>query len=327
MSKISKWVFPQAGKLESANPKLYLQNMTIKEVEERLKVNDLVILVIGSLENHGPSCPLGQDTYQCTRMAEIIAEKTGCTLAPPIFYGSHPFHHLGMPGTVVIPEDIFNGQIRAIIAGLWNMGFRKQILFNNHGQEYVIPTAIHQFAKKYQVPAIILNYNWYHGISELIAGKEHCKECNFDTTFIHADEVETSFAMALCPEYVNEAEREDTQPRGFLDSKFFDKAGNCLHRPICWYGAVGAGPVEFAAYPQGVVGAQTKASAEKARTSIEKILDTFEEMVNMIMEKYPPGTLPDWKELTQRFSEEEMEMLLKGPLKGGKHIYTVGYPP
>ena len=327
MSKISKWEFPQAGKLESANPKLYLQNMTIKEVEERLKVNDLVILVLGSLENHGPSCPLGQDTYQCTRMAEIIAEKTGCTLAPPIFYGSHPFHHVGMPGTVVIPEEIFNGQIRAVIAGLWNMGFRKQILFNNHGQEYVIPTAIHQFAKKYQVPAIILNYNWYHGISELIAGKEHCDDCSFDTTFIHADEVETSFAMSLCPEYVNEAEREDTQPRGFLDSKFFDKAGNCLHRPICWYGAVGAGPVEFAAYPQGVVGAQTKASANKARASIEKILDTFEEMVNMILEKYPPGTLPDWKELTQRFSEEEMDMLLKGPLKGGKHIYTVCYPP
>ena len=118
MRKISKWTFPNAGKLESTDPKLYLQNMTIKEINERLKVNDLVILVLGSLENHGPSCPLGQDTYQCTRMAEIIAEKTGCTLAPPIFYGSHPFHHVGMPGTIVIPEEIFNGQIRAVIAGL-----------------------------------------------------------------------------------------------------------------------------------------------------------------------------------------------------------------
>ena len=325
---MSKWVFPQEGKIESANPKLYLQNMTIKEVQEKLKVNDLVILVIGSLENHGPGCPLGQDTYQCTRMAEIIAEKTGCSLAPPIFYGSHPFHHVGMPGTVVIPEEIFNGQIRAIIAGLWNMGFRKQILFNNHGQEYVIPTAIHQFAKMYQVPAIILNYNWYHGISEMISGKDLGNMTSgFDTTFIHADEVETSFAMALCPEYVNEKDREDTIPRGFLEGKFFDKAGNCLHRPICWYGAVGAGPVEFAAYPQGVVGAQTKGTPEKAKKAIEKILDTFEEMVNMILEKYPPGKLPDWRELTQRFSEEEMELLLKGPLKGGKHIYTVCYPP
>jgi creatinine amidohydrolase len=325
---MGNWKFPRPGKIESSDPKLYLQNMNMTDVKERLEVNDLIILVVGSVENHGPSCPLGQDTYQCTRMSEIIAEKTGCTLAPPVFYGSHPFHHVGMPGTIVIPEEIFNGQLRAIMAGLWNMGFRKQIIFNNHGQEYVIPTAIHQFAKRYQVPAILLNYNWYHGISELISGKDVGNlESGFETTFVHADEVETSFAMALFPEYVAEEKREDTTPRGFLDSKFFDKAGNCLHRPITWYGAVGAGPVEFAAYPEGCVGAQTKASAEKAEKAINTILDTFEEMVNMILEKYSPGKLPDWREMSQRFSDEEMELLLKGPLNGGKHIYTITYPP
>ncbi len=323
---MTKWNYPQAGKIETS--KSYLQNMTIREVEDRLQKNDLIIMVVGSVENHGPSCPLGQDTYQCTRMAEIIAEKTGCTLAPPVWYGSHPFHHVGMPGTIVVPEEVFNGQLRAIIAGLWNMGFRKQILFNNHGQEYVIPTAIHQFAKRYQVPAIILNYNWYHGISDLLSGRDVGNvESGFETTFIHADEVETSFAEALFPELVNKECAEDTQPRGFLDSKFFDKAGNCLHRPIAWYGAVGAGPVEFAAYPEGCVGCQTKASPEKAKKAIDKILDTFDEMVNMILTKYPPGTLPDWREMTQKFSKEEMDLLLKGPTKGGKHIYTIAYPP
>ncbi|MHA1323948.1 MAG: 3-dehydro-scyllo-inosose hydrolase [Candidatus Helarchaeota archaeon] len=323
---MAKWKYPQSGKIETS--KLYLQNMTIKEVEERLKINDLVIIVVGSVENHGPSCPLGQDTYQCTRMAEIIAERTNSTLAPPVWYGSHPFHHVGMPGTIVIPEEIFNGQLRAIIAGLWNMGFRKQIIFNNHGQEYVIPTAIHQFAKKYQVPAIILNYNWYHGISELLSGKDVGNlESGFETTFVHADEVETSFALALFPELVNKEYAQDTTPRGFLDPKFFDKAGNCLHRPITWYGAVGAGPVEFAAYPEGCVGCQTKGDPSKAKKAIDKILDTFEEMVSMILQKYPPGTLPDWREMTQRFTEEEMELLLKGPTKGGKHIYTICYPP
>ncbi len=325
---MNKWAYPKPGKIESADPKLYLQNMTIKEIGDRLKVNDLIILVVGSVENHGPSCPLGQDTYQCTRMSEIIAERTGCTLAPPVWYGSHPFHHVGMPGTIVIPEEVFNAQLRAIMAGLWNMGFRKQIIFNNHGQEYVIPTAIHQFAKRFQVPAIILNYNWHHGISELLSGKDVGNlDSGFDTTFVHADEVETSFAMALFPEYVNEQEAKDTQPRGFLDSKFFDKAGNCLHRPIAWYGVVGAGPVEFAAYPEGCVGCQTKGKPEKAKKAIDKILDTFEEMINMIVKKYPPGKLPDWQEMTQRFTKEEMDLLLKGPLNGGRHIYTICYPP
>jgi creatinine amidohydrolase len=47
-----------------------------------------------------------------------------------------------------------------MIAGFWNAGFRKQIILNGHGQEYVLPTAIHRFAKKFQVPGIFINLNW-----------------------------------------------------------------------------------------------------------------------------------------------------------------------
>jgi len=41
-------------------------------------------------------------------------------------------------GTVVVPEDAFLANLRAVIAGFWNTGFRKQILLNGHGQEEVI---------------------------------------------------------------------------------------------------------------------------------------------------------------------------------------------
>jgi len=44
------------------------------------------------------------------------------------------------------------------------------------------------------------------------------------------------------------------------------------------------------------------------------------------MAKFPPGKLPPADETTQRFTEKEIDALIKGPLKGGKHLYTVAWP-
>jgi len=43
------------------------------------------------------------------------------------------------------------------------------------------------------------------------------------------------------------------------------------------------------------------------------------------MEMYPAGTLPPVEMMSMR-SKEEIEDVLKGPLNGGKHLYTLGYP-
>ena len=163
---MGKWEIPPKGGHMDLASGVYFQNMTMKEVEERLKKCDLIIIPLGSTECHGPHAPYGEDTFLVTRMAEQVALKTGCTVAQPLWYGSHPYHHMGMPGTIVVPEEYFIGMVKAIIAGFWNAGFRKQILLNGHGQEYVIPVAIHQFAKTYQVPAVLINLNWYHAIPD-----------------------------------------------------------------------------------------------------------------------------------------------------------------
>ena len=162
----------------------------------------------------------------------------------------------------MVPEEVFVGLIRAIIAGLWNTGFRKMILLNGHGQEYVIPTAIHQFAKEYQLPGVFINLNWYHAIPEHFKTEEEGGP--YKTHFIHSDEVETSWSLALLPEMVDMSQAVDTEPRGFLPEGHIDKAGNLLHRPIAWYGHVGCGPIELSAYPEGCVGKATLGAAEKA---------------------------------------------------------------
>lgn len=322
---MGKWQFPPKGGHMDLPTRIYLQTMTGKEVDERLKKNDLIILPIGSTENHGPHACSGEDTYLVTRMAEQVAEKTGCTVAQPLWYGSHPFHHLGMPGTIVIPEETLIDYIRAVIAGLWNSGFRKMILLNGHGQDYVIPVAMHQFAKKYQVPALIINLNWWFTIKEHIRDKTHGGP--FETPFTHADECETSFSMALFPEMIQMEHAVDTKGISLMPPGHIDGSGSAYNRPIPFWQHIGACAIEPIATPEGVVGSATLADPEKAKPGLNAIMDYMEKLINDIMTMYPPGKLPPADKVTQR-SKEEIESLLKGPNSPeGRHLYTVGYPP
>ena len=321
---MSKWDLPPKGGLMDKPDGIYLQTMSITEIQKRLKNNDVIIVPLGSTENHGGAACIGEDTFLVTRMAELIAEKTGCTVAEPIWYGSHPYHHLGMPGSIIVPEIHFKGMVRAVIAGLWNLGFRKQILLNGHGQEYVIPSAIHEWAKNYQLPAVICNVNWYHAIPEHCMDKEHGGP--FDTPFIHADEAETSFSMVLFPEMIKLENATDNKPVGWMPEGHVDKAGNIYQKPIKWYGQVGFGPIEVSAYPEGNVGWPSKGTFEKGKPGIEALLDYLEKLVNDILKTFPPGKLPPIEGITQRDPKEVMEYI-KGPLNGGKSIYELRYPP
>jgi creatinine amidohydrolase/Fe(II)-dependent formamide hydrolase-like protein len=322
---MTKWTLPPDGGHMDRPTGVYLQTMTGKETKERLKKNDLIIIPIGSTENHGPHACSGEDTFLVTRMAEQIAQATGCTVAEPMWYGSHPYHHLGMPGTIVIPERTFADYLRAIIAGLWNSGFRKQILLNGHGQDYVIPMAIHEFGKKYQVPALIVNVNWWFVIKEYIRDKAHGGP--FDTPFVHADECETSFSLGLFPEMIKMEDAVDTAGQSLMPPGHIDGSGSAYDRPIPFWQHMGASAIEVIVTPEGVVGSATLADIEKAKPGLNAIMDYLEKLVVEIMEMYPAGMLPPTDRITQR-TQEEIEALLKGPLqKGGRHLYTVAYPP
>ena len=320
---MSKWKIPPEGGHMDLATGVYFQNMTGKEIDKRLEKNDLIIIPVGSTENHGShACP-GEDTFLLTRLAEQVALQTGCTVAQPVWYGSHPFNHLGMPKTIVVPEEDLAGYLRAIIAGFWNAGFRKQILINGHAQDYVIPMAIHQFGKKYQVPAVIAYLNWWFAIREHIRDKKHGGP--FETPFVHADECETSFSLALFPEMINMKDAVDTKGESYIKEGIIDKSGLAYGYPMRFYDHMGLTGAEVLCTPEGIVGKSTLASMDKAKPGVEAAMDFMEDLVNEIMKKFPVGKLPPIEKMTLR-SKEEIEAVIKGPLKGGKHIYTICYP-
>jgi len=326
MTAKTKWQLPPAGDMDKASG-IYLQNMTMNQIAERLKENDVLIVPIGSTETHGPGEPLGEDTFLVTRLAEEVARKTGCTVAQPLWYGSHPYHHLGMPGTVVVPEDTFVDYIRAMIAGFWNAGFRKQILLNGHGQEWVIANAIHGFAKKYQVPSVLVMVHWWH-----VAGRHAFDEKHggpFSTPLVHACEVEASYTMALCPEMVEADDLIDVPLHDkYIGEGHLTGPGEPDPNPIRYWAHEGVlRNVEVIMYPEGSLGPSTRASAEKAIPGVEAVLDYLERLVTDILSAFPPSELPPVEEFTQR-SGPEFEAVLEQPYaEGWKHLYTVAWPP
>jgi 3-dehydro-scyllo-inosose hydrolase len=321
---MGKWELPAKGGHMESPDGLYLQTMNMTQVNDRLKTNDLIIIPVGSTECHGAGQPLGEDTFLVTRVVEQVAQKTGCTIAQPIWYGSHPHNHLGMPGTIVVPEDVLLANMRAIITGLWNMGFRKQIFVNGHGQEEVLPLAIQQWQKKYQLPAVLITLHTWTVIHEYMKDKAHGGP--FETPFSHADEAEASYSMALFPELMDPKLFVDNKPSGFLPAGHTDKGGDVYHSPIKGHEHVGLAGIEVKDYPEGVIGSPSKASAEKAMAGLNALMDYMCKLINDIMTRFPAGVLPPVDRVTMR-SKEEVDEYIKGPLNGGKSIYTIAYPP
>ena len=141
---------------ELGKPGTYIQNTPRSKVIEKRRKNDLVFLPIGCTENHGIHANSGLDTFMVTQILEGVrryTKKLGCeaNLAfPPLNYGGHPYHHMGMPGTVIMPEEVVKETLIYTMLGLWNDGFRKIILVNNHGHLWMLESAIQEFCKRFR---------------------------------------------------------------------------------------------------------------------------------------------------------------------------------
>ncbi len=148
----------------------------------------------------------------------------------------------------------------------------------------------------------------------------------FETPFRHGDEAENSVCLALFPEMIQMEHAVDTECWGFLPPGHIDKGGDIYGLPMAGQSQIGGGGVEFAIYPEGVLGKPSLAKAEKAYAALEAYMDYVVKLHDDILEKFPAGTLPDAKYMTQR-DKSEVEALLKGTDKeGGRHIYTVAWP-
>ncbi|MCL0039163.1 creatininase family protein, partial [Dehalococcoidia bacterium] len=312
---------PELGK-----PGSYIQTTVRQHLIENRRKNDIVLIPLGCTENHGRHTVTGLDTFMVTQIIEAVRRYSArqgraVNLAlPPLNYGGHPYHHIGMPGTVIIPGEVVRETLINVMLGLWNDGFRKQLLINNHGQLWIIESALHEFMYRYQLPGVFQILDWHRAVREFFFPLD--RKDSFKTHFIHADEAETAVALLMFPDgMVDVSLAEEAEGKIFLPAGHFDTSVDPFRRPHRWSEGEGHSAIEIAATPQGVVGKPHLATAAKAKRPIAAILSYLTLTIDQILEAFPPGEVPPVDEVTLR-TKEEMAPYLKEPgSPGWKPVY------
>ncbi|MEM1574250.1 MAG: creatininase family protein [Candidatus Methanomethylicaceae archaeon] len=239
--------------------KILLSKMTWPEVKERLKETDMVIIPIGSIEQHGPALPLNTDTYIAYMIAKKVAKKVAKdikpVIAPPIYFGFSD-HHMDFPGTISINEDTLANLIIDICKSLAKHGFRKIIILNGHGGNHAaIHRAMYELKRERNIfIAFVDIFNIVADIAKNI----------FQPPIYHADDYETSVVMALGQNVKKEKlvkEVAHTKIPKFIKIDFLAPPPSVKV------------PVYLKEFTEsGIIGDPTKASKEKGEKIVEAII-------------------------------------------------------
>lgn len=112
-------------------PSVLLQHMTWEEFDSRKAGTGVVIIPVGSVEQHGPHLPLGTDSMVAMTLAEDAAQRSGALVAPPVWYGWSP-HHMVLPGTITVRPEVLIELLYDITESLCQHGIQRFIYLNGH---------------------------------------------------------------------------------------------------------------------------------------------------------------------------------------------------
>ncbi len=322
---LAEYGFPAS--VEWGKPGSYIQTTVRHQLVQERRKNDVVIIPVGCTELHGDHLVSAADTLFVSQIAEGVrryTQKKGYPVAlslPPLNFGSHPYHHYGMAGTVPIREDVSREMLIDVMLGLWNDGFRKQIILNNHGHLWMLESTVQQFCKRYQLPGIFRVMDWHRAVREFFYTK--AQGGHWGSDFVHAEEAETSLGLYLFPDMVDMTYAVNTQGVNYLPDGHFDKSVDPYGRPSRWSEGEGHFAIEISATPEGVVGNAADAEAWKAKRPLAAILRYVTLLVDDILAAFPPGTVPPVEEVTLR-TAAEMEPFLREPMSPGwKPVYAL----
>jgi creatinine amidohydrolase len=100
-------------------------------VEEYLKHDDRLILVVGACEQHG-YLSLLSDIKIPLALADAASKQSGVLVAPPLNFGSSPYF-LAYPGTLSLRLSTLLDAVEDIVRSAYGQGFRRILVLNGHG--------------------------------------------------------------------------------------------------------------------------------------------------------------------------------------------------
>lgn len=108
------------------------EELSWPEVTAALAVDDLVIVPVGSTEEHGPHNPLGTDWLLAQALANETGRKAEALVAPVVPVGN-ALYLTEFPGTLALDPELLADLIFDIGAGLAAHGARRLVFINGHG--------------------------------------------------------------------------------------------------------------------------------------------------------------------------------------------------
>jgi len=238
---------------------MLIEEMTMPEFEEGLKICKTAYIPFGSVEEHGSHLPLSTDTIEAYQVGKLAAERIPLFVAPPVHYGScrSTSRH---PGTISISTGTLKALLKDIVRSLHLQGMKNFIALTGHaggshrmalqdaGEELIL-----------ELPEINMAVVTEYDLAK-VAGA-HLIETPGDA---HAGEIETSRIMHSHPHLV--------------------KGIGCAEYPSFPVGILVRDKRSF--WPGGVWGDPTKASAEKGRLLESIVADKVVELVRALESRH-----------------------------------------
>lgn len=123
-----------------AQNSVFLEELTSPEIADAVRSGKTTVLVpIGGTEWNGTHIVLGKHNARVRYLAGRIAQKLGnAIVAPVIAYVPEgrvdpPTQHMKHPGTITIPEDVFERTLESTARSLMKHGFTTVVLLGDHG--------------------------------------------------------------------------------------------------------------------------------------------------------------------------------------------------
>src|ERR687890_157042 len=234
--------------------------------------SDLILIPIGSCEQHGAHLPLGTDTITALEVSRRAAEKADVLYTPPFWAGYSPQHlrdsESGV-GTITLRPDTFTEVLYDIARSLIHHGWNKLVFVNGHGSNTkVLDPLLRRI--KYETGAFVALYKPYAEryiglLSDLLENPPD------ETPGWHASELETSQVMAHNASLVR------------MDRAAEDRAQAPEWLPDSFLKSDGAPDVQFEGYQYfsfpmdhgefsrtGVIGNPLTATPEKGEEALER---------------------------------------------------------
>ncbi len=211
---------------------------------------DVIILPVGSIEQHSAHLPVGTDWIEADTFARPIAEALDAALLPALPY-SNCLEHSGFRGTFGLTPETLMHVVRDLAEEAERQNFKILIVLNGHGGNFSLTPACRDWNRRDRPLKILLVDFWVYCDPNVVDSKAHPRP------EIHVGEWETSLMMALRPDLVRNpgpgmpVDSRETFPLARTDLTTF-----------------GVGHFN----PAGDLGFSKKASPETGRAIVDSIL-------------------------------------------------------